>query len=103
MPDCKKNDLSLVGIYPINFDYLDTIDGHPEKQMWYTCLMMAMEHARLNKEEAIAWFESDEEFVGSFLWICQALNFESILQEIRDFTLDGTRNRKAMRVRHRTK
>lgn len=63
----------------------DTLSEMPEFKLWYAVLNRAIVDLKVSKcgadnriettrQEAVRWFKSDENEVGSFLWICDILD-----------------------------
>lgn len=73
----------------MNFD-VPELD--PVGQLWFAVLLQSIEDAlsfTLDESTCAAakrWFRADREDVGSFIWVCNAINLDSdsVLQRVRE-------------------
>jgi len=73
----------------MNFD-VPELD--PVGQLWFAVLLQSIEDAmsytidESTHHAAKRWFRSDREDVGSFIWVCNAINLdhETVLQRVRE-------------------
>jgi len=62
----------------------DSKKRNPYEKLWFAVLMQAMEDLQDEKfkQKAEKWFKSNSSKTGSFLWICNYLEFNA--EEIRE-------------------